>query len=353
MAPERIAKLKAVFLHACELAPDQVGAYLEEVCAGDRELREKVEQMLAQHAGASSTDLLQGPTARRSQSLAEGALISGRFRIKRFVGSGGMGEVYEADDLELGGRVALKTVRPSLLANEQTLSRFRREVQIARQVTHPSICRVFDLGRDLHEGSDLVFLTMEFLDGETLGAYLKRRGRLLPEAALPLLRQIGAGLDAMHLKGVVHRDLKPGNIMLVSPASGPMRAVISDFGLARAFEDDGQNEPLTRSDVILGTPAYMSPEQLLGKPLTPASDIYSLGLIIYEMLTAERAFSAEGAIEHAVLRVREVTAPPAHPMVPDEYHEVIRRCLAREPGERPPTASAAVTALTGTTAMPV
>jgi serine/threonine-protein kinase len=352
MAPERIAKLKAVFLRACELAPDQVGAYLDQACEGDEELRRKVEHMLAQHAGSSATDILQRPSAPRSQTLADGAIISGRFRIKRFVGSGGMGEVYEADDLELGGRVALKTVRPSLLANEQTLSRFRREVQIARQVTHPSICRVFDVGRDIHQGSDLVFLTMEFLDGETLSAYLKRRGRLLPEAALPLLHQIGAGLDAMHLKGVIHRDLKPGNIMLVSPASGPMRAVISDFGLARAFEDEGQNEPLTRSDVILGTPAYMSPEQLLGKPLTPASDIYSLGLIIYEMLTAEKAFSAEGAIEHAVLRVNEETALPSHPLVPVDYHEVIRGCLAREPKDRPPSAGAAITALTGTVAMP-
>ena len=351
MAPEQIAKLKAVFLHASELAAEQVPAYLDQACPGDPELRAKVERMLSEHADSSSTDLLPKP-ASRNQTLAIGTVISGRFRIQRFAGSGGMGEVYEAEDLELGGRVALKTIRPSLLSSPQTLGRFRREVQIARQVTHPAICRVFDVGRDVLDGNELVFLTMEFLDGESLSAYLKRRGRFLPEAALPLLHQIGAGLDALHQKGVVHRDLKPGNIMLVSPASGPMRAVISDFGLARAFEEEAPNEPLTRSDVILGTPAYMSPEQLLGKPLTPASDVYALGLILYEMLTSQRAFTAEGAIEHAVLRVNQETALPVNPLVPEEFDRVITSCLARDPKDRPPSASAAVAALTGTIQMP-
>ncbi|MBL8230208.1 MAG: tetratricopeptide repeat protein [Bryobacterales bacterium] len=353
MAPEQIAKVKAVFLHASELAAEQVPAYLDQACAGDAELRGKVERLLSEHAASSSTDLLlQQPAVAGARTIADGDVIAGRFRIVRFAGAGGMGEVYEAEDLELGGRVALKTVRPGLLANPQTLGRFRREIQIARQVTHPSICRVFDVGRDVYKDGDLVFLTMEFLDGETLTSYLKRRGRFLPEAALPLLHQIGAGLDAMHQKGVVHRDLKPGNIILVSPATAPMRAVISDFGLARAFEDEAGNELITKSDVILGTPAYMSPEQLLGKPLTPASDVYSLGLIIYEMLTAERMFTAEGAIEHAVLRVKQEATLPSNPLVPAEYESLIKHCLARDPKQRPSPAGAAISSLTGTVAMP-
>ncbi|MBL8231862.1 MAG: serine/threonine-protein kinase [Bryobacterales bacterium] len=352
MAPDRIARLKAIFLRASELAPSDVSGYLDEACAGDEELRLKAVQMLAEHSDSSSSNLFAPASGTAARTLSNGSVIANRFRVLRFVGSGGMGEVYEAEDLELGGRVALKTIRPALLTKPDTLSRFRREVQVARQVTHPAICRVFDVGRHLQEGAELVFLTMEFLDGDTLGERLKRQGPFSPEAVLPLLQQVAAGLDALHQKGVIHRDLKPGNIMLLASDSGPARAVISDFGLARAFDEDSREGPLTRSDVILGTPAYMSPEQLLGKPLGPQSDLYSLGLILFEMLTGERAFTAEGAIEHAVLRVKEESTLPRINSVPTGYQSVVASCLARDPRSRPRSAGAVVASLTGSEAMP-
>src|SRR5262245_52309597 len=165
-------------------------------------------------------------------ALAEGAVLAGRFRIRRFVARGGMGELYEAEDLELGERVALKTILPSIAARQNTLERFRREVHLARRVTHPNVCRTYNLFHHREGDVDTAFVTMEFLEGETLADLLRRKKHLTTDEALPIAQQVAAALTAAHDAGVVHRDLKSGNVILVPGESdGRTRAVVTDFGL--------------------------------------------------------------------------------------------------------------------------
>jgi serine/threonine protein kinase len=186
-----------------------------------------------------------------------GTTLAGRYRIVSPLGRGGMGEVYRAEDLKLGQMVALKFLPPPLLQAQDTLERFRREVRLARQVSHPNVCRVFDLG----EVDGQTFLTMEYVDGEDLASLMRRIGRLPPDKALDIGRQLCAGLATAHELGIIHRDLKPANIML----DGRGRVRITDFGLAfHLLEGDAP-------DARAGTPAYMSPEQLRGSKLTPQS----------------------------------------------------------------------------------
>jgi len=200
MGTGNIAQLKSIFLHAQQLEAHQVRAYLDEACVGKPDLRARAEAMLKQSEG-TETELLDAVES--GLLLAAGRTLAERFRVVRFVGKGGMGEVYLADDLELGGQVALKTVRARLLAGGNAMGRFRREVQLSRQVTHSNICRVFDVGHELRDGEDFLFLTMEFLEGETLGDGLKDRGKFSLEAAESLLRQIASGLDALHAQGIM------------------------------------------------------------------------------------------------------------------------------------------------------
>ena len=189
-----------------------------------------------------------------------------------------MGEVYRADDLKLGQPVALKFLPPKLAEDPVRRERFFAEVRITRQLSHPNICRVYDIG----EIDGRHFLSMEFIDGEDLASLLKRIGHLSNEKALDIARQLAAGLAAAHERGVLHRDLKPANIML----DGHGRVRITDFGLAIAAEDE------TQAAEIAGTPAYMAPEQLAGKGATVRSDMYSLGLVLYEIYTGKKAFTA-------------------------------------------------------------
>ncbi len=195
--------------------------------------RDAVDPSLSATQGLDS-----GPSSggRRALVFATGALVSGRYRILRFIAAGGMGEVYEADDLELDVRVALKTLREEVTRSDGALDRFRREVALARKVTHPNVCRIFDVGR--HRDGDapaVTFLTMELLPGETLAAHLRREGPMALDRALPLLRDMARALSAAHRAGVVHRDFKSGNVMLV-PTHDGFRAVVTDFGLARTGE---------------------------------------------------------------------------------------------------------------------
>src|SRR6202140_943145 len=212
-----------------------------------------------------------------------GRLLAGRYRIIALLGKGGMGEVYRADDLTLGQAVALKFLPDEAAGDEVLLERFRNEVRMARRVSHPNICRVYDVG-DV-EGQ--TFFTMEYVDGEDLASLLRRIGRLPPDKALDIARHLCAGLAAAHTKGVLHRDLKPANIML----DGRGQVVITDFGLA------GLNDQIHGADIRSGTPAYMAPEQLAGKEVTAQSDLYSLGLVLYEVFTGKRAFTAEALAE--------------------------------------------------------
>lgn len=262
-----------------------------------------------------------------------GRLVASRYRIIALLGKGGMGEVYRADDLTLGQAVAMKFLPDEAARDQGLLERFRNEVRMARRVSHPNVCRVYDVG----EVDSQTFFTMEYIDGEDLASLLRRIGRLPADKAVEIARELCAGLAAAHAKGVLHRDLKPANIML----DGRGQVVITDFGLAGVADD------IRGSEVRSGTPAYMSPEQLTGKEVTMRSDIYALGLVLYEVFTGRRAFAEAPALmrapgEHTPSRPSSVVKD-LDPIV----EKVILRCLETEPSSRPPTALAVAAALPG------
>jgi predicted Ser/Thr protein kinase len=280
-------------------------------------------------SGTSSRDsVLQG-------RFLPGAVLAGRYRIVGLLGKGGMGEIYRADDLKLGQAVALKFL-PSQFAKEtKWLEYLHNEVRLARQVSHPNVCRVYDIG----EVDGQHFLSMEYVDGEDLASLIRRIGRLPQDKGLEIARQLCAGLAAAHDREVLHRDLKPSNVMI----DGRGRVRITDFGLARLAAEQ------EISDSRAGTPAYMAPEQLIGGQVTEKSDIYSLGLIIYEVFTGKPAYDAESKDE--LLRLR-VSSPPAAPstLAPDldpEVERVIQQCLAKEPKDRPRSALAVAASFPG------
>ncbi|MFI5181302.1 MAG: protein kinase [Thermoanaerobaculia bacterium] len=264
-----------------------------------------------------------------------GAMLGERYRIVGLLGRGGMGEVYRADDLKLGQAVALKFLPKAVSGDEALLARFHAEVRLARQVAHPNVCRIYDIGEI--EGRH--FLSMEYVDGEDLASLLKRIGHLPSGKAIDIARQLCAGLHAAHEKGVLHRDLKPANVML----DGRGRVRITDFGLAVAAEE------AANTGEISGTPAYMAPEQLAGKPASVRSDLYALGLVLYEIGTGKRAFDAPTLAE---IRRRHENEAPAAPsaVIPGfdpAVERVILRCLEKDPRARPSSAVQVAGALPG------
>ena len=285
-----------------------------------------------------------------------GEVIAGRYEVERFIAHGGMGEVYQVHDRELGESVALKTILPKEDDRTTSLERFRREIQVARKVSHRNVCRIFDLGRHVRDGDeDVVFLTMELLSGVSLRARLRQGGAMSADEASDLVEQMVAGLGAAHAKGIVHRDLKPSNIFLV-PEGDTTRAVIADFGLARPQVADAGQLTVTGTGEILGTPAYMSPEQIEGKPATTRSDIYSLGLVMYEMLTGAQAFEGESAFQIALSKLRD---QPTHPSarspgvhIPPRWEKTILRCLEKNPEDRFPEVGLIPPVLAGEQTMP-
>ncbi|MBN1206107.1 MAG: protein kinase [Myxococcaceae bacterium] len=276
-----------------------------------------------------------------------------RYRVLRFLSSGSMGEVYEVEDRSLHERVALKIIRAEVAFAPENLERFKRELRMARRVTHPNVCRVFDLGEHRYaegDGDGLIFLTMELLEGETLHEYLARRGRLPPDEVLRLAEQMASALDAAHRAQVIHRDFKSSNVMRVPSASAPggWRVVVTDFGLALGAVR-AEDPLITQGRDILGSPGYMSPEQVEGAPLTPASDLYSLGVVLFELVTGRLPFHESTSAATALKRLRE---PPPSPreLVPELeplWERVLLRSLARHPQERFATASEIVAALRG------
>ncbi len=246
-----------------------------------------------------------------------------------------MGEVYRADDLTLGQPVALKFLPEAIARNENALARFRNEVRVARQVSHPNVCRVYDVG----EIDGQVFLSMEYVDGEDLASLLRRIGRLPGDKALDIARRLCAGLGAAHEKGVLHRDLKPSNVMLDARGN----VLLTDFGLA------GLADEIEGAEIRNGTPAYMAPEQLTGQEVTAKSDIYSLGLVLYEIFTGKRPFEADTLAELVRVRNRHHTHQP-HNWVKDldpAVERIILRCLEPDPARRPSSAMAVAAALPG------
>lgn len=264
-------------------------------------------------------------------TLVPESVIADRYRIVRFIARGGMGEVYEAEDIELRERVALKTIRPDAAGDESTVARFKREIQLARKVTHPNVARIFDLGHHQSAAGMINFLTMELLDGETLSERLKRTGRLSTDEAFPLVEQMVAALGAAHKAGVVHRDFKTANVILV-PSGDGVRAVVTDFGLARG-PVGGESTP---SGAIIGTLEYMAPEQMEGEAVTKEVDIYALGILLYTMVTGAMPFSGDTPFAVAIKRLKEAPSPP-RTHVPDldpRWERAILRCLERNPEDR-------------------
>lgn len=370
---------------------------------------------------------LASPSSLPATHVAEGDVLANRFRIVRFIGRGGMGDVYEAEDLELGERVALKTVRPEIAHLDGAIDRFRREIQLARKVTHPNVCRIFDVFRHRPEASvdaggrgtaggsggvggsvgpggpagpgggagalagttgrggaagtgvsgapsgtgtpgragsgtpafrpgEITFFSMELLIGETLEQRLRGGGTMVPREALPIVRQVADGLTAAHRAGVIHRDFKPGNVMLCgadeqgvprqATAAGEPRAVITDFGLARTY---GEGDGLTVRGDLLGTPSYMAPEQVTGGEVTAATDIYALGCVLYEVITGAPPFVGANSFSTAFKRVQEDPRPPREhvPGLDPAWDAAILRCLERAPADRFAQACDVTAALTG------
>src|SRR5579864_4254488 len=287
------------------------------------------------NGGSSPRPRTSSPASYKESRFPPGMLLAGRYRIVSLLGRGGMGEVYRADDLTLEQPVALKFLPEAIARNEGALIRFRNEVRVARQVSHPNVCRVYDVG----EIDGQVFLSMEYVDGEDLGSLLRRIGRLPSDKALEIARKLCAGLAAAHEKGVLHRDLKPSNVMLDSRG----HVLLTDFGLA------GLADQLSGAEVRNGTPQYMAPEQLAGKEVTARSDIYSLGLVFYEIFTGKRPFEADTLAD--LMRAQTETTPVSlTSLVRDldpAVERVILRCLDPEPSRRPSSALAVAAALPG------
>src|SRR5438105_235167 len=272
---------------------------------------------------------------RSTARFAPGDLLGGRYRIIALLGKGGMGEVYRADDLTLEQAVALKFLPDAWSQNADAIARFRNEVRVARQVSHPNVCRVYDLS----EVEGHYFLSMEYVDGEDLGSLLRRIGRLPPDKAVEIARKLCAGLAAAHEKGILHRDLKPANVMLDSRG----QVLLTDFGLA------GIAGEIAGHDITSGTPAYMAPEQLAGEEVTIRSDIYSLGLVLYEIFTGKLPFESDTLA--GLERARRETSPESLTTlvrdVDPAVERIILRCLQPKPGLRPPSALSVAAALPG------
>jgi eukaryotic-like serine/threonine-protein kinase len=256
--------------------------------------------------------------------LQPGSVFANRYKIIKVLGEGGMGAVYKAQDLELERELALKIVRPELSNNPEILQRFKQELILARQVTDRNIIRIFDLG----EAQGIKFITMEYVEGQNLHQLLKQRGKLDVAEAVNIMEQVAAGLAAAHREGIIHRDLKPGNIM--REVNG--RVVVMDFGLARTISGDG----MTRTGAMLGTMEYMSPEQAQGKELKASSDIFTVGLILYELLAGVTPFHAESAIASLLMRTQQRAVPLADfdKKIPGSLSNIVAKCLERDPANR-------------------
>lgn len=348
VTPELHQKTKELFLQACERPAVERSAFLDQACAGDPELRRRLALLLNHHerAEVASSDRRRasappgGPRvpvadASTAEEFPSGHRVGTRHRIVSLIGRGAMGSVYRADDLELGQQVALKFLSPDLAFIPGWQSRVQTEVRLAREVTHPSVCRTFDL----HEVDGARFISMEYVDGEDLGSLIRRAGRLSGERAIQIAREICAGLAAAHRRGILHRDLKPANVML----DGRGRVRITDFGLAASV---GQVHGI---EIRSGTPRYMAPEQIGGEAVSERSDIYALGLILYEVFTGRPAFEAADAAEYARLH-KQVVPPRPSSIVPEidpRIDSLIMACLEKDPAARPQSAIAVAASLPG------
>src|SRR5437660_6876725 len=252
------------------------------------------------------------------------SVIGLRYEILELLGRGGMGAVYKAKDREVNQMVALNVIRPHLANSPATIDRFKQELILARQVTHRNVIRIYDLA----EADGVKFITMEYVAGEDLRALTRERGKLTPQEAVEVMRQVCQALDAAHSVGVIHRDLKPQNIMRDKTG----RVLVMDFGLARTLEGSG----MTQTGALVGTMEYMSPEQAVGKDLDQRSDLFTVGLIFYELLTGKMPFIADSALASLIKRTQERAAPISDHdrTIPGALTGIVSKCLERDPALR-------------------
>ncbi|WP_348263265.1 protein kinase [Telmatobacter sp. DSM 110680] len=364
---DRWKEVNRIFHAALDVPVSERHQFVLTASNGNPEVRAEVELLLQadQDAGSylSTPLILPNKSSTDPITVCPGDELCGRFRILREIAEGGMGKVFEAFDSELGISVALKVIRPEIAHDPRALARFRQEVRLARQVSHPNVCRMFDIQRDTlssqtgpGEKRDVVFLTMEFLPGETLAARISRKGAIPNDLALPLARQISSAIDAAHALGIIHRDLKPGNIMLVPSghfdSDEELRAVITDFGLARFASLPQGSDPSSSNQSFgwpVGTIAYMSPEQLQNSSVSGATDLYAFGLVLFEMVAGRRAFPAENFLEGISERIAGLSPSLMQNMenLPAIWYAAIESCLRTNPFERPSSAAEVVEILDG------
>lgn len=349
---ERWEKITKIFEAASALTGKEREKLLQRSCGDDAELRQKVEKLLASFEESDSflanpavaeaasllaekKPLISSHSEMKNGSFLAGTVLASRYRILGLVGKGGMGEVYKAEDIKLSQTVALKFLPDHLQKDAAALERFHAEVRNARQVAHVNVCRVFDIG----EIDGRHFLSMEYVDGDDLSSLLRRVGRFSSERAVELARQLCVGLSAIHNAGILHRDFKPANVIIDSKG----KARITDFGIA------GLEAEIAQDNVRAGTPAYMSPEQIAGKDVSARSDIYALGLVLYEIFTGKQAFTADSIPEMIRKQTSETPTNPSElvkgldPLV----ESVISQCIAKNPTDRPPSALHVAMALPG------
>ncbi|MGA2035777.1 MAG: serine/threonine-protein kinase [Thermoguttaceae bacterium] len=367
MSAERYAQVRRLFLAACELAKSEMGAFLDQACAGDPELREELESLLKQPRsttiiGTSSEDAAHGkvlsPISRLPGELipadipvgaarAENAwrfspgeiIAAGRYKILGPLGGGGLGEVYKAHDQIMDQDVALKFLALGQSGADPTRSRFVSEVAMAREVAHPSVVRVYDIGQ-LADGE--VFLSMEFIDGEDLASLLRRAGRLSRERTVQIARELCAGLGAAHDHGVLHRDLKPSNIVI----DGDGHVHIADFGIAAFVPTAADHGYMAPEIPLAGTPAFMAPGLFHHKQPSKQSDLYALGIVLYEVATGREPFDgvpADGLQTAAKLIPPSLLCPEIEPAL----ERAILQCLEEDPSRRPESAKAVAALLPG------
>jgi formylglycine-generating enzyme required for sulfatase activity/tRNA A-37 threonylcarbamoyl transferase component Bud32/predicted esterase len=335
MSPEQWEHVKGLYEAALEYQPARRAEFLERSTT-DHMVHEEVLRLLAEHEKVGSflstpafVDSQRDSTT-APQQFTPGEVLSGRFRIVSFIGAGGMGEVYKAEDSRLDRVVVLKFLPKELAEDSQSLERFRREAKAASALNHANICTVYDFGED----AGRAFIAMEYLEGETLAVSIKRGPRPLDEA-LKIAIAVASALSAAHKKGIVHRDLKPSNIMLTGAG-----AKLVDFGLAKyvpaATANDQTISELTADTQVVGTLPYMSPEQLRGSAVDARGDVFAFGAVLYEMLSGKKAFERHSKIDTMVAVDREEPKPLRECVkgVPDEVERIVRRCLRKRPDER-------------------
>jgi len=312
---------------------DEAIQYLREGLTALRQVTQASAALAAAPGPTDETLAADSPTRPShpvSRSLEQGQVFANRYEIQGTLGKGGMGVVYRARDRQLDEVVALKLLRPEALATEPTLlDRFKQEIKLARRITHRNVLRTHDFG----EADGVPFISMEYLEGVTLKELVRNRGALPLGVGLSFAKQMCHGLEAAHARGVVHRDIKPHN-MLIIPESGELK--IMDFGIARPTHVGRQDPSLTTAGTVMGTPDYMSPEQAQGRPADFRSDIYSLGVVLFESLTGKLPFSGETVTQIVIAQIQQPPPSPRsiNPHLPKALETAVLQCLAKDPAQR-------------------